>query len=48
MEPDPHTAKPLHQSFAILVRGGHLPQPPRRAQDKGGKHREVIEKQDHA
>ena len=44
----PNPPQPFCQTHAVLMRCGHLPQPPGSAGYQGRKQGEVVEKQDHA
>ncbi len=47
-KPSRNPAQPLAQPLAVFLRGGHAPQPPRRAGHQGHEQGHVIEKKDHA
>lgn len=43
-----HAAEALGEALAVLARGGHLPEPPGRAEDEGEHQAEIVEEQNHA
>src|SRR5258708_3401393 len=47
-QPSANPSYPLRYSFAVLFRGRHSPQPPRRSGQQGRQERHVVEKDNHA
>jgi hypothetical protein len=43
----PYPTEPLQQAFAVLVRGGHAEEPPRRAQDESRQQGQIVKKKNH-